>query len=187
MSLTAITIAGVDYPSYATVAEADVFLAVDSGRREAWTALDPDTKHVNLAAATRRLDSLSWIGRKADDAQSTEWPRLDLTPAAPGLPSEVEQAAILLAGDLAVNPAALSTAPSDPDVQSERIGPYSTTYFYRRRQSAVLQALGGNRDALGLVRRWLSGAPVAAPVATGTGERSEFHPPGRYGRTEGMS
>ena len=185
MSLTAITIAGVDYPSYATVAEADVYLAVDSGRRTAWAALDADTKRVNLAAATRRLDSLPWTGRKADDAQFAEWPRL--IPKAAGLPREVEQATILLAGDLAVNPAALSAAPSYADVQSERIGPYSTTYFYRRRQSAVLQALGGNRDALELVRQWLSGAPVSAPVATGTGERSEFYPPGRYGRTEGIS
>ena len=187
MSLTAITIAGVDYPSYATVAEADAYLAVDSARREPWAALDGDIKDFNLAAATRRLDSLPWAGRKADDAQSTEWLRLDVTPAAPGLPREVEQATILLAGDLAVNPAALSAASSDADVQSERIGPYAATYFYRRRQSTVLQALGGNRDALGLVRQWLAGAPVSAPVATGTGERSEFYPPGRYGRTEGMS
>ena len=187
MSLTAITIAGVDYPSYATEAEADVYLAVDSARREAWAALDADSKRVNLAAATRRLDSLPWVGRKADDAQSAQWPRLDTTPSTAGIPPGLERAAILLAGDLAVHPAALSAASSDADVQSERIGPYSTTYFYRRRQSAVLQALGGNRDALGLVRQWLSGAPVAAPVATGTGERSEFYPPGRYGRTEGMS
>ena len=67
-------------------------LLLTLARRTAWAGLDADTKHVNLAAATRRLDSLPWVGRKADDAQSAEWPRLDLTPAAPGLPREVEQA-----------------------------------------------------------------------------------------------
>lgn len=186
MSLTNITIGGATYPSYATVAEADAYLAVDPERRRAWAALDTDTKGVNLAAATRRLDGLRWAGRRAADAQATEWPRVDATPPTTGIPSEIERAAILLAGDLAVDPSSLSATPSEGDVQSERIGPLAVSYFHRERQSGMMRRLGGNAEVLSLIRQWLAGAPVSPPVATGTDAESAFTPRDRYGRTEGI-
>ena len=191
MSLTTIAIGGTDYPSYATVAEADAYLGVDPLRRAAWSGLRPQRdKGVNLIAATRRLDSLNWAGSKAAASQATEWPRQGLFyetgDAVPGdaIPERLEQACILMAGGLVAGLIDAYGDGSEAAIQSERIGPFATTYFHPRRRSYAARLLG---DALGLVRQWLSGALVSAPVATGTGERSEFYPPGRYGRTEGMS
>ncbi len=184
MSLTTITVGSVAYPSYATVAEADAFLAVDPERSMAWADLDPEGKGLRLIAATRRLDSLRWAGSKADDAQAAEWPRRGLFyetgDAVPGdaIPERLEQACILLSGDYA---AGRVDDGEDGVIQSERVGPIATTYFYPRRRSHAARLLG---DALGLVSQWLEGPSIAAPVATGTDARSVFTPRDRYGRTE---
>ena len=179
MSLTTITINGMDYPSYATAAEANTYLAIYLARSEAWSTLDEAGKGQRLAAATRRMDGLRWIGRRASETQVTAWPRMGMTPepSAP-IPPELEQATILLAGDLAVN---LSGEGQVREVQSERVGPMAVTYFYRRAAPRLLGA-----DALGLVSQWLEGPSIAAPVATGTDARSVFTPRDRYGRTEGI-
>ena len=187
MSLTTITLGSVSYPSYATVAEADAFLAVDLARSMAWAALDEDGKGQRLAAATRRLDSLRWAGSKADDAQAAEWPRRGLFyetgDAVPGdaIPERLEQACILLAGGLAAGLVDASGDGSEAAIQSERLGPFAATYFYSRRRSHAARLLG---DALGLVSQWLEGPSIAAPVATGTDAESVFTPRNRYGRTE---
>ena len=179
MSLTTITINGVDYPIYATIAEADTYLAIDLARSEAWSTLDEAGKGQRLAAVTRRMDGLRWIGRRASETQATAWPRMGMTPepSAP-IPPELEQATILLAGALAVD---LSGEGQVREVQSERVGPMAVTYFYRR-AAPRLEA----RSALSLVRQWLEASSIASPVATGTDAQSEFVPSDRYGRTEGI-
>ena len=191
MSLTSITIGGTEYPSYATVAEGDAYLAVDPTRRLAWASLDSTVKGVNLIAATKRLDSLRWIGRKTDPTQATEWPRSGLTfpngQTVPDnvLPERLLQATILLAGDLAVDPAAMSTSGQSETrgvVQSERIGPKAVSYFYPRRRSPRLPE--GN-TLLSLVGCWLKSSLVTAPVATGTDARSSFEDVDRLDRTAG--
>ena len=179
MSLTTIPINGVDYPSYATAEEADAYLAIDLNRADAWMALDEAGKGQRLAAATRRLDGLRWIGRRASETQATAWPRLGMTPTpSASIPPELEQATILLAGDLAVD---LSGEGQGREVQSERVGPMAVTYFYRR-AAPRLEA----RSALALVRRWLEASSIASPVATGTDAQSEFVPRDRYGLEEGI-
>ena len=179
MSLTTITVGSVSYPSYATVAEADAFLAVDLERSMAWADLDPEGKGLRLIAATRRLDSLRWAGSKADDAQAAEWPRRGLFyETGDAIPERLEQACILLAGDYA---AGRVDDGEDGAIQSERVGPIATTYFYPRRRSQAARLLG---DALGLVSQWLEGPSIAAPVATGTDAESVFTPRDRYGRTD---
>ena len=176
MSLTTIAIAGVDYLSYATLVEANAFLAVDLARNTDWAALDPEGKGLRLVAATRRLDSLRWAGSKASESQTSEWPRQGLVyetgDAVPGdaIPERLEQACILLAGDYA---AGRVDNGEDGAIQSERVGPIATTYFYPRRRSYAARLLG---DALGLVSQWLEGPSIAAPVATGTDARSVFTP-----------
>ena len=193
MSLTIIAIDGVDYPSYATVAEADAYLAIDLNRAEAWGRLDETGKRRFLAAATRRFDGLRWAGRKTSETQATEWPRVGL--AFPNgesvgddvLPESVEQAAILLAGDLAIDPDVVSASAASPgEVQSERVGPMAVTYFSRRRVRTSTDTPIAGASAFALIRQWLEGAGVAAPVATGTDAESQFLTRDRYGRTEGV-
>ena len=179
MSLTTITINGVDYSSYATVAEADAYLAIDLARSNAWAALDEAAKGQHLATATRQLDGMQWAGRKASETQTTAWPRMGMTPTpSASIPLELEHATMQLAGDLAADPGGDGQG---RQVQSERVGPMAVTYFYSR-MAARIEAL----SALALVRQWLKGPSVAAPVATGTDARSEFASRDRYGRTEGI-
>ena len=189
MSLTTITINSMDYPSYATIAEADTYLAIDLARSEAWSTLDEAGKGQRLAAVTRRMDGLRWIGRRASETQATAWPRLDMTPtpSAP-IPPELEQATILLAGDLTVDPsgAPASASAASGGIQSERIGPKAVTYFSRRQARTAANTPIADTSALALVRQWLEASSIASPVATGTDAQSEFVPRGRYGRTEGI-
>ena len=181
MSITTITINDVDYHSYATVAEADAYLAIDVARSEAWGKLDEEARGQRLAAATRRLDGLRWTGRKASDTQIAAWPRLDMTPepSAP-IPPGIEQATMLLAGNH--NMGRMDDGEDQP-VQSVRVGPIATSYFYPGRRSHMAQLLGG---ALPLLSQWLVSPGIAAPVATGTDAESAFVPRDRYGRSEGI-
>ena len=185
MSLTTITIGGVDYPSYATIDEADAYLAIDTTRAGAWSALDEAAKSQCLAAATRRLDGLPWAGRKTSESQITAWPRTGMKPEpSKNVPLEIEQACVLLAGDLAVTPHASLNDSRVQDVQSERVGPKSVSFFGRRRERESNTGLGSETAAL--VAKWLQGPVVATPMATGTDGESEFLPEGRYGRTKGI-
>ena len=190
MSLTSVTIGSHSYPSYSTANEADAFLAIELEFKAAWTALVIDVKCTNLAAATRFLDALRWAGERADDIQTTEWPRKGLLDAQGealseiGIPDELEQATILLAAELALDPMALSGG-SDADVRSEQIGPKSVTYV-RRRHLLPIERLFPNTRALAFVRRWLAGSTSLPPVASGTDAVSAFDPP-KYGRTAGVA
>ena len=79
MTLTTLTISGVGYTSYATLAEANNRLRVDPVRTEAWSALSSTNKMINLVAATNRLDLLNWGGQKAGGpTQENAWPRTGL-------------------------------------------------------------------------------------------------------------
>ena len=73
MTITTINISGTDYTSYASVAEADSWLAVDPNRSAAWAALVTTDKEINLVAATNRLDLVSWSGTKENPAQANQW------------------------------------------------------------------------------------------------------------------
>ena len=148
MSFTTITINGMDYPSYATIAEADTYLAVDLARNTDWAALDPEGKGLRLVAATRRMDGLGWAGQKASESQMSEWPRQGLFyetgDAVPGdaIPERLEQACILLAGGLAAGLVDASGDGSEAAIQSERLGPFAATYFHPRRQLQGRAAAG---------------------------------------------
>ena len=187
MSLTAITLGSIDFPSYASVSEADRYLAADPARSEIWAALSDAEKGQRLVAATRRLDMLPWTGQKADPSQFTQWPRSDMphavTPHEPGgIPEPVETAAILLA----VSPSIIDPGAGRGDsiVQSERVGPKAVTYFRSRRSEA--ETILGDRAALDLIRHLLcsDAAPMGAYVSGGQ-TPSEFTPLDRYGRTSG--
>lgn len=192
MSLTMITIGERQYVSYASVAEADHYLAVDPAYMTTWAALDADAKGRNLIAATRHLDTLRWAGTKTLAAQVNEWPRSGLLErdgdAVPtnAIPLEIEQATILLAARVVQEPTLFAGDSTDENVESERIGPKAVSYFRRRRVDLLVRRVGDTR-ALALIRQWLSGTTPSKPVVTGTDDRSSFEPLDRYGRTKGVA
>ena len=191
MSQTTITLNAVAYPSYATAAEADTYLAVEPAYMATWAKVSADTKAAYLIAATRRLDALPWAGQKASATQAAEWPRADLTDAngdavpSNTVPIQIEYATILLAAAIATDPTAFDSSTTDDDIQSERIGPKAVTYFHRQR-SRLEQQLGSRR-LVNLLRPWLASAVPSRPLVTGTGDKSSFVPLDRYGRSEGTA
>lgn len=196
MSLAQLTIEGRtdEYLSYATVDEADEYLAVEPAYMAAWAAIDTaedNTKKIYLIAATRHLDGLRWSGEKAVATQNTQWPRSGLTDrdgndvAADAVPKAIEQAVILLAADLSLDSEALSTDAAEDNVASERIGPKSVSYFRPRRTSAKQRIR--NRRVLALIACWLGGPGPTPPFVSGTDGVSSFTGLDRYGRSEGAA
>ncbi len=192
MSLTTFTINSVNYQSYATVAEADGYLAVDISRAAAWAALDVPTKESRLVESTRRLDRFTWIGEKTDPipTQTTEFPRTGLTDknglAVPEatVPQEVEDATIIQAGDIVLSgdsPDEGSTADNNKrlkagSVEIERFRPVDG------------KKLADN--LIELVGIFLSGATSGIAVgalASGTDAVSSFCDPKPFGRIDGLS
>ena len=113
MSLTDLTIGGNTYKSYASVTEANIALAIDPVRGPAWDVLTEENKDKHLAAATRRLDVLNWLGAKAAGAsQVNAWPRTGMTyqdgteVAEDAIPNDLELATCLLAGSVGQDAAA---------------------------------------------------------------------------------
>jgi len=192
MSLTMLTIGGQMYVSYASVSEADAYLAVDPAYMATWDALDDDAKGRNLIAATRHLDTLKWAGTKTSAAQVNAWPRSGLVERdgdplpTNTIPPEIEQATILLAARVTQEPTLFVGDSTDENVESERIGPKAVSYFRRRRTDRLVRRVGDAR-ALALIRQWLSGTTPSKPVVTGTDDRSSFVPLDRYGRTKGVA
>lgn len=72
--MTKITIKGIEYDSYASIEEADNYLAVKYG--STWSTLDEDKKGVMLINATREIDKKDYQGQKVDKSQPLKFPRL---------------------------------------------------------------------------------------------------------------
>jgi len=158
MTISTITISAVNYTSYASVAEADPYLAVDPVRSAAWAADTTDEKGASLVAATRRLDLLDWGGEKTGGASQVEaFPRTGLTYAdgtavsTSEVPQEVEDACILLAGSIAITPADADQGTSGSNIKSAKAGS-AQVQFFRATEGSALQ----DETAYKLVQQFLA-------------------------------
>ena len=195
MSLTDITINAQVYKAYASVAEADIALAVDPVRMAAWAALMDENKGINLIASTRRLDLLSWQGAKAGgSSQVNAWPRSGLfyedgTPVPEDtIPRDLERATILLAGSIASTPAHANVGTSGRTISRVKAGSAEVEFF--RQQETITGKQVQDETVFALVRRWLQGRSSSTTVgamASGTDGKSQFEDAYRYGRTQGFS
>jgi len=156
--------------SYITPAEAQAHLANTFGVA-AWAAIDPAAQAIALAEASRALDALPWLGRKASATQPWAWPRIIQghgdCPAvdATALPPAVIQAAAELALALHANQGALnptmvigSTLP-DPHigpVKRQKLGDMEQEFFAPSERSTL--AVGGHGAGTQLLRQfpWLT-------------------------------
>lgn len=92
--------------SYATVAEADAYLAV-RGDTSTWTALNNAAKESKLQWAALYLDTLTFTGTKETQAQALAWPRYGVTDrdgyTVSGIPAALKNAQAEMAFQLIAN------------------------------------------------------------------------------------
>lgn len=181
MTISTITISAVNYTAYASVAEADAYLAVDPTRSATWAALSTDVKGQYLVAATRRLDQLDWAGTKTgdEDTQDNAWPRTgvaykDGTAVSDSeVPQAVEDATVLLAGSIALTPAQSNAGTSGSNQKRLKAGS-AEIEFFRPTTGVALQ----DETAFALIRCFLAGQGVQSGstggLSSGTGADSTF-------------
>lgn len=193
MTITTITINSVNYISYASVAEADDYLAVDPTRATAWASLTTDQKGTNLVAATRRLDILNWQGEKTGGVtQENAWPRTGVTYAdgtptsTTDVPLEVQDATILIAGDIATTGASAAEAGSSgSNIKRAKAGS-AEVQFFAPQSGVPLQ----NTTAYDFIAQFLgTGDASLFGTISGTDNNatSSFTNSDEFGRTEGFS
>lgn len=195
MSITVLTIGGKTYTSYASAAEANDFLAVDPVREVAWKALSATDKNKKLVAATRRLDLLNWVGARTDPptTQPNRWPRTGVAypdgtaVSTVEVPLEVENAAILLAGSIAIEAKSADSGTSGTKTKRVKAGSVAIEFFGQR-QGKPLQ----DETAFRLVSIFLESAVAAGdrgPLDAGTDGESSFADPDstKFGRDRGFA
>ena len=69
-----IEINGIEYPTYATVEEADDYFTASFG--SSWDSLGDYDKEKLLISATRNIDRAEYRGQKVEESQPLEFPRL---------------------------------------------------------------------------------------------------------------
>ena len=191
MTITTITIATINYISYASLVEANVRLAVDPTRSAAWALLTDDQKRADLVAATYRLDLLQWKGEKAGGAlQENAFPRTGLTykdgtaVTDTDVPQEVEDATILLAGSIALDASNANQGSSGSNLKRVKAGS-AEAEFFRPTTGVQLQ----DTTAFTLVKCFLAGQSGAnvgqGNFASGVCDSSSFSDRDKYGKNEG--
>lgn len=129
--------------SYATVAEADAYLAV-RGDTSTWTALLPAAKESKLQWAALYLDTLLFMGVKETQAQALAWPRYGVTDrdgyTVTGIPAALKNAQAELAFQLIANDWTQGLGPVTNETL--KVGPVDLgKETYRPFPSAVLALL----------------------------------------------
>lgn len=123
MAVTNVTIGTDQYPSYASLTEANSYLAADPRYSSAWKAAEDEKKAQYLVLATRKIDTLNFSGEKENSTQSLEFPR-----EGEPFPLAVQNAAILLAGSYAVLPPEHDD-PNDPRIKYFKAGTVEYEFF----------------------------------------------------------
>lgn len=159
-----VQIGSTSYASYASVEQADAYLAAAIHATNWWTATD-DTKARALVSASRMLDRQDWLGDKTDPDQVLAWPRSNT--GVDGveddvIPEPIVSAAIELALALVDGATVQTDANTSQKIQSISAGSVSISYFrgaegVARRFPLIIHEL---------VRDYLSGS---AGLAIGTG------------------
>ena len=181
MSLSDLVIDSETYKAYASLVEANTYLAVDTtGRGVAWAALTDPGKLKNLVAATRRLDLMPWRGTPTGGAtQENAWPRSGLTyPNGDALPDNViprslEHACILLAGTIAATPAVSNAGVVNRPIRRVRAGSAEVEFSPEPAVQANPLRIG-DETVQALIRHWIRGKPGSLSAAFGTDGESIF-------------
>ena len=190
MTLSTITIETVDYIAYASVTEADDYLNTDIQREAAWELLSDDDKGKHLVAATRRLDLELWKGAKTggEGVQTEKWPRTGVEYAdgtavsTAEVPQELEDAAIILAGSIALDSENAESGTGGSNLRRAKAGSAEVEFFRPTIPGNVLQ----DPTVMDLVRQFLAGGGVTAGLASGCDEETAFADSNPFGYVQGL-
>lgn len=115
-----VTVGGTTAESYASVAEADAYLAF-RGDTSTWTALSTPDKENKLRWSASILQDLLWLGYRTSTTQALEWPRYDVYEkdafnliASDAIPAELKRAQAELAFQLIANDWTQGLGPTVP-------------------------------------------------------------------------
>lgn len=157
--MATITISAVEYQSFASVAEADSYLAADMSRYAAWALLTADNKGRALITASRYLATLDWL----DGVPSYDTP-----------PAVVVEATALFAADIAAKPSLGNDASTGSNVKRVKGGEAEVEFFRPTSGSALpsylLRLLGA---LLGTDVTWPEGGTA---YGSDPCQESRFHP-----------
>lgn len=109
-----VTIGASDYSAFASVEQADEYLAADMTRYADWAALSADNKGRALVTASRYLAGLDWV----DGVPSYEAP-----------PTALTEATALFAADIAVKPSLGNDASTGSNVKKVKGGEAEVEFF----------------------------------------------------------
>lgn len=109
-----ITISANIYSSFASVEQADEYLAADMARYAAWAALSSDNKGRALVTASRYLAGLDWV----DGVPSYDTP-----------PAAVVEGTALFAADIAAKPSLGNDASTGSNVKKVKGGEAEVEFF----------------------------------------------------------
>lgn len=174
--LQTLSIGGEAYFAYASVAFADVYLAVDINRSAAWSAKTTDEKATLLVAATNALDAMvSFTGEATDNTQATSWPRSGVTlangyPVADNeIPLVISRVTCILAGTAATTPSALETMTTANNKRRVKSGT-AEVEFFRPEDGVPMSDPRAFRmlQSAGLVSGSALVSAKTGPVASGT-------------------
>ena len=193
MSLSDLVIDSETYKAYASLDEANKYLAVDTtGRGVAWAALSISGKSKNLVAATRRLDLMPWRGTPTGGAaQENAWPRSGLTYpngdelADTVIPLSIEHACIILGGTIATTPAVSDAGVVNRPIRRVRAGSAEVEFSPEPAVQASPLRIG-DETVQALIRHWIGGKAGAFGAAFGTDGESIFEGDS-YRRTYGFN
>ncbi len=165
---------GQEYDTYATVQQADEYLAA-SVTADSWRAItDADVKARYLVSATRLLDTQPWAGSKTDPDQPLAWPRSNT--GVDGVeddvvPADIVNASIELAAALVDNVDIATQQSTAQGIQSLRAGSAAITFF--RGANGVPARFPNN--IMELIRKYLEGyssLALGGVGTTGTGNKT---------------
>lgn len=187
MTISTITISAVDYTAFASVAEADPYLAVDPTRAAAWAAATTAQKGGFLVAATRALNPLPWDGAKVSASQANAFPRTGMSCTEFDIPTDdvpqpVEDACILLAGTFAVDSSKAKVNGASGNIKKVGAGAAAVEFFLPTAGSPIQ-----DDTAYALIACLIASGDGTFGQSIGTNGTSELGTSDYYGRINGFS
>ncbi len=159
--MAVIVIGGANYDGYATVAEADTYLAADASRAVAWALLDADAKGRALMSGTRLLERQCWESGTAPDPTGV-------------IIEPLRDATILLAADISVDPSKGDSGSTATNLKRAKAGSAEVEFFRDTSSLPLPDAPYALLVPTGLLCGTSGASSTDVPVITGSGYPSRF-------------